>query len=597
MASKKITNASLDFDDIKANLKAYLKDQDTFSDYDFDGAAMSVLLDVLAYNTHYSALHTNLAINEAFLDSASKRSSVVSKAKELGYVPSSAKCAEAVISINSSQPITILKHSAFTSHTTTSDYVFYTTQEHTLSYISAGNYVAHDVVLRQGTPLKYTYTYALGTKILIPNANVDISTLEVTVSQSTSSSSVVYNNASSMVGLDGNSTIYFVKELENQTYELEFGDGVIGKALELGSIININYFTTSGSIGNNVRAFSYSGPATSATLFVTVTQPSVGGKDLESIQSIKWNAPRSYTAQNRCVTIDDYKNIIYSLYPQAESINVWGGELNNPPSYGDVYISIRPYENERLSDTEKSYILNTILGPRKVVTVHPKLVDPTYIHVQVDTTFHYDPMSATKTSTSLINDVISEIKTYAANNLNRFGSILRYSNLTKTIDDTNPAILSSITTIKLHRDVIPTYNKNVTYTVDIANPIYNSGVPEDSVMSTGFYAMGTAAPVFIADTPTAGSDFGILRMFYYNGSARVYVRNVGTIQYSKGLFTFNGVIITGLAASTFKFIIKPQSNDVVSTRNDIVDIAPTLLTVKAVADRVTDPYVLASSRN
>ena len=597
MASKKITNASLDFDEIRDNLKAYLQNQDTFSDYDFEGSALSVMLDVLAYNTHYNALHTNLAINEAFLDSASKRSSVVSKAKELGYVPASAKCAEAIVSLSitlplGSQPISIPKFTAFLSHTSAQDYTFYTTSEHTLGYNSTtGTFTAENVVLRQGTPAQYTYTYAYGTKIIVPNPNVDISTLQVKVN------GITYENASSMIDRDGSSLIYFVKELEDQTYELEFGDGTIGKALELGSTIVVNYFVTSGNIGNGIRSFAYNGPTLPSTLFVNVTTPAIGGRDIESIQSIRWNASRSYTAQNRCVTIDDYKNIIYSQYPQAESINVWGGELNNPPTYGDVYISIRPYQNDRLSDNEKAYILESILGPRKVVTVHPKLVDPTYIDVEVNTTFHYDPVATTKSSTTLINNVIDEIKAYSADNLDRFGSILRFSNLTRIIDASDTSILSSITTIKLHRDVIPVYSKDVTYTVDIANSIYNSGVPEDSVMSTGFYCLGVASPVYIADTPITGTDTGNLRMFYYNGSSRVYVRNVGTVTYSKGLITFNGVVITGLLDPKFKFILKPQSSDVVSTRNDIVNIDPLLLTVKAVADRVTSPYVLTSSRN
>ena len=592
MASKKITNASLDFDEIRDNLKAYLQNQDAFSDYDFEGSALSVMLDVLAYNTHYNALHTNLAINEAFLDSASKRSSVVSKAKELGYVPASAKCAEAIVTLSSASPVALAKYTAFLSHSGTQDYTFYTTSEHTLALnATTGTYTSENVVLREGTPAQYTYTYAYGTKVIIPNPNVDISTLEVKVD------GITYTNASSMIDFDGSSLIYFVKELEDRTYEIEFGDDVIGKSLELGSSIVMNYFVTQGNGGNNIRTFTYNGPTTPDALYVSVTQPSIGGRDVETIQSIKWNAPRAYTAQNRCVTIDDYKNVIYSQYPQAESINVWGGELNNPPTYGDIYISIRPYENDRLSDTEKTHILENIIGPRKVVTMHPKLVDPTYIDVEVNTTFHYDPVTTTKTSVTLINDVTEEIKTYSAANLDRFGSILRYSNLTRIIDDTDPSILSSITTIKLHRDVIPVYSKDVTYTVDIANSIYNSGVPEDSVMSTGFYCLGVSSPVYIADTPITGTDTGTLRMFYYNGSARTYVRNVGTVTYSKGLITFNGVVITGLADPKFKFIIKPQSNDVISTRNDIVNIDPLLLTVKAVADRVTSPYVLTSSRN
>ena len=597
MASKHIVTSSLDFDEIKTNLKLYLQGQEEFSDYDFDGSAMSVLLDVLAYNTHYNALYTNLAINEAFLDSAVKRASVVSKAKELGYVPTSAKCAEATVTLAcATSGISLPKYTQFSTSSVAGAMSFYTTSEHTLNFVSTNNYQATDVVLRQGMPVRYVYTYSVGTKIRIPSPNVDISTLEVSVQAYNGASSIVYTNADTIVDYDGISQIFFVKELDDQTYELEFGDDNIGKALEVGNIITLEYFITEGAAANGARGFSYAGPNLTSPLFVTTVLSAAGGADVESIESIRWNAPRAYTSQNRCVTIDDYKNIIYSNFADAESINVWGGEMNNPPSYGDVYVSIRPKNNDRLSDSQKAQVLN-ILSSRKVVTIHPKLVDPTYIHVQVDTTFHYDPYKSTLSSTSLSTNVKNEIRNYATNNLNKFGGIFRFSNLSRVIDDTNAAITNSVTTIKLHRQVIPIYNESTTYTVDIGNPIYNSGAAEDSILSTGFYCYDTPAIVYIDDKPTAGTDTGTLRLFYYNGSNRQYIRSVGTVTYSKGLFEFMDVSITGLATDTFEFIIKPQSNDVASTRNDIVDIPADLITVTAVADRINTPYVLASSRN
>lgn len=600
MASKKISVVDLDFDGIKTNLKEYLKAQDAFSDYDFEGSALSVLVDVLAYNTHYNVLHDNMAVNEAFLDSASKRSSVVSKAKELGYIPSSAKSPIATVTLSSSEPLSLAKDTPFVAKADDMDYSFYLVQGCTLAYNSTlGKYVAENVSLREGTVLQSQTLYQTGVKVYIPNTNADMSSMTVHVYENVNTSSYeTYTNAYEQLELDGNSTVYFIKELEDQTYELEFGDGNIGKALVDGNLVKVTYTVTAGAAANSIRKFTYGGSTLPTALYVTTVIPSVGGANAESIQSIKWNAPRAYTTQNRCVTIDDYKNIIFRMYPNAESVNVWGGEDNNPPSYGDVFISIRPYNSERLSDAEKSYILGTIIGPRKMVTMHPKLVDPTYIHVEVTTSFHYDPTLAAGTSADLISAVRDSILSYGDKNLNRFGSILRYSNLTRVIDDSDESILSSITTIKLHYHILPTYNEDVKYKIDLGNPIYNSGVPEDSVLSSAFYVINVASPVHIADTPIAGTDKGTLKMFYYNGTERVYVStNVGTVTYSKGLIEFTGVIIVGLAEDVFKFVIKPQSNDVASNRNDIVDIPANLLVVNAIEDRATTSFTFASSRN
>lgn len=604
--SRKISTTELDFDKIKQNFKQYLQGQDQFSDYDFEGSGLSILLDVLAYNTHYNALYTNLAINEAFLDSASKRDSVVSKAKELGYTPGSAHSATAVVDlllinnqISAPQSYELPRYTAFRTKVNDTEYVFYTTETQ-IAYRDNNQYLFEGIVLREGVQATHRYTASLGnTSFVIPNPGVDISTLRVTVQQSAQSSvSETFVRETSLLSLDGNSTAFFIKEVPGQLYQIDFGNGVVGKALEPGNVVTVEYIISSQDGPNGARTFTYSGAlASNTTAYVTTVNPAFGGTGPESIDSIKWNAPRAYAAQNRCVTLDDYRSIVYSLYPSARSINVWGGEQNNPPSYGDVFIAIRPANGEILSDAEKDYVLNEVIGPRRVVTVHPKFVDPTFLNVELDVSFYYNPEKTNRSAKDLTNIVRTAILQYETDSLDKFGGILKYSTLSRIVDQSEDSIQSSITTLKIHRQIEPVYNRTVQYIVDIGNPIYNSGLPEDSIISTGFNVINTTQTVYLDDLPTEGSDIGTVRMFYYVGNEKVFIRNVGTVRYSTGLITLNDLVITGLTDDSLRLIVKPQSNDVVSTRNQIVSIAPNFLTIRPVIDTAADSYSFTSSRN
>lgn len=606
--SKKIVTTDLDFDNIKQNLKTYLQAQEQFSDYDFEGSGLSVLLDILAFNTHYNALYTNLALNEAFLDSAAKRNSVVSKAKEIGYTPTSAKCSAATVGvtmINSiidpenprPDTIEIPRYAQFITSVDGVQYSFYT-QESYIAYRQDDTYIFPSVIIKEGTPLSYSYTYANSTRIIIPNKNVDLSTLKVTVQENALSSTYsIYSSATSIIDVDSNSLVYFTKEIDNQLYELEFGNGLIGKALENGNVITIEYMATSGTAANSARTFTYNNTITNTQVFVTTTAIAVGGAEIESIDAIKWNAPRLYNAQNRCVTLDDYKAIIYSNYPNAKSINVWGGEQNEPPSYGDVFISIKPQTGETLSDADKSYILSDIIGPRKVVTIHPKIVDPSFINVELDTTFYYDKLLTSRTSTDLSTIVLNTIQTYNENNLNIFGGILRFSRLTRLIDDADVSITSNISTIKLHCEIPVFFNQSVEYILNTGNPIYNSGVSEASVYSSPLNVLNSSQTCYIEDVPVS-TDTGTLQLIYYiSGIKYIIDTNIGVINYKKGLITITNLIVTGLPNNVFKFIIKPQSNDVVSIRNQIVTIPTSLIKITARQETTTDNFVFTSSRN
>lgn len=611
--NKNITTAELDFDAIKTNLKTFLQGQSAFADYDFEGAGLSVLLDILAYNTHYNALYTNLAVNESFLDSASKRSSVVSRAKEVGYVPYSSSAPSATVNIvvsgTTSSPVT-LTLPAYSSFTTTIDgeqYTFYNT-ESIITTLVDSKYTFENVVIKEGSPLTFKYTASDGIKYIIPNQKVDMSTLSVRVQDNASSSNFyTFVNQELIINLDSESKVYFIKEIEGELYELEFGNGVIGKALSNGNVINLTYLVTNEDAANGARIFNYTGSTLlGGTVSVTTLTPAVGGSAAETIDSIRYNAPRSYSAQNRAVTVEDYKAMIFRLYPEAQTINVWGGEDNDPPVYGKVFLSIKPTTTDILTQNQKDYIIDSILKQKNVVSISPVIVDPEYINIQVDTTVYYNPRLTTRSENTLKELIVETIKDYNTNNLNSFTGVFRHSNLSSLIDNTEDSIVSNITTIKLHREVDVQYNTNANYTINLANPIYGSGVPEQSISSTGFYIADNDNVVYIEDYPT-NTSAGQLRLYYYNGAIKTYIRTFGSVDYPNGIIRLTELEITGIDLTqnpVLELIIKPQSNDAVSIRNQLVTIPDENITVNVVLDKVSvgDPgggtnYIFTSSRN
>lgn len=611
--NKKIQTAELDFDNIKQNLKTFLEGQTEFQDYDFEGSALSILLDILAYNTHYNALYTNMAVNESFLDSASKRSSVVSLAKHLGYIPGSAKSAVAtvdvIVSSTTSSPatLTLPKNSLFTTTIDGQQYNFYTLEDIQTLLGADGNYTFSGVRITEGTPLTIRYIASAGERYIIPNLDTDVSTIQVTVQENNTSSVVeVFTRNENLLELNSTSPVYFLKEIEGELYELEFGNGIVGKALEVGNIVNISYFVTNKDAVNGARTFLYSGSSLLGGIVSTVTTiPATGGVDKEGIDTIRYNAPRAYQAQNRGVTVNDYKSIILTSYDEAESINVWGGEDNIPPVYGKVFISIKPKSSNTLTQSQKEFIVTNILKPRNVVTITPEIVDPEYIDLQVNTTVYYNPKVTTKTENQIITLVKDSVAQYNDDYLDSYDGIFRFSQYSKQIDATDPSIVSSITTVKLRREVEPKYNVAANYELNLVNPIYNSGVPEQSILTSGFYMDGNDNVMYMEDLPL-GNDTGTFRLFYIdiNLNRQYLEETIGTITYSTGKISILGLNITGIASDTLDFVIKPQSNDVVSIRNQLVRIQPEHVTVSAIVDRVSmgdsagnSNYIFTSSRN
>ena len=587
--NKRIQVSELDFDAIKSNLKTFLQGQTEFQDYDFEGSGLSVLLDVLAYNTHYNGIYTNLAVNECFLDSASKRASVVSLAKMLGYMPRSASCATATVTATVTSPtsspstVTIPAMQPFTTSIDNVSYTFYNRSAVTTA-LASGAYTFTGLVLTEGTPLQYKYTMAPGVRFIIPNANADLNTLTVSVQQ-TSSSDVyeVYTRADTITEITELSHVYFVKEIDDGLYEISFGNDNLGIALSNGNVVTLDYMVSSLEEPNSASSFTYGGVTLAgSSLSVTATAAASGGASSESIDEIKFNAPKYYAAQNRAVTPDDYKAIILKNFPEAQTISVWGGEDNNPPIYGKTYICIKPKEASKLTNLQKEFIKNNILDSRNIVSITPEIVDPEFFNIKVTSFVYYNPRATTKTAAQIETLVKESIMRYNDDDLERFDSVLRYSKLTKIIDETDPAIINNITRIMIRHPHEVTYNIATQYVLDLINPISQDGGKQGEVFaSTGFYIPNSTELHFLDDDAN-----GNIRLYYLNTNFEkvIVTPDIGTINYDTGSVVVRSLTIRAIDGAFFEWQVKPESYDVVSALNQIVQIDPTLLTVEAIAD-------------
>ena len=614
--SKRIQVSELDFDQIKSNLKTYLRGQPEFTDYDFEGSGLSVLLDVLAYNTHYNALYQNFTVNEMFLDSAGKRNSVVSRAKELGYTPYSATCSEAIIDLTVSSPtsfpssLTLPKNASFITTVDNKTYTFYTTDAITIPY-DAG-YKFSDVTIKEGTPVTFKYTAADGARYMVPNSNADMKTLVVRVQESAQSTVFhTYTRSDSILNITGSDRAYFVKEIENQLYELKFGDGFIGMELSNGNVVHLEYFVTNAASTNGAKQFTYTGPTLAGgTAIITLKSAAYKGADIESVASIKFNAPKAYTAQNRAVTADDYQSLIYNNFTAAQSVAVWGGEDNVPPVYGKTFICVKPQGADVLSIVQKNEIIKDILGSRNVVSITPEIIDPEYINIALTTTVYYNDRETPRSPSEISSLVSSTILDYNENDLQKFDGVFRFSKLSRLIDNTEPAIVNNISTILLHVSLAPRFNTYAEYIVNIINPIYTEHVAENAVSSHGFYIPNSTEIHYLQD-----DGIGNIQLFRHNNSELgmqagnttnhiVVNPTIGTVDYATGYIKIQNLNITALAESEFHLIIKPQSNDVVSAFHQIARIEPSRMTITAIPDttsngnlRAGQNYVFTSSRS
>ena len=595
MASK-LNISQLDFDQIKANLKRFLSNQSQFKDYDFEGSGMSILLDLLAYNTHYLSYNANILANEMFIDTADLRNSIVSLAKSLGYTPNSprAPIADLTVVVNDAtgSSLTMGAGTKFTTSVDGTSYNFVTTASNTITSVD-GIYTFSNLKIYEGTYVTYQYTANtsdVDQRFLIQSANADTNTLTVQVQNSSvDTTAFTYTKATSITELDSTSRVYFLQEAEDGKFEIYFGDGVIGKAIEDGNIIILKYVVTNKTAANGASSFSLSGNIGGfSDVTITVNSNAANGANAQTNDSVKFYAPKSYAAQDRAVTIEDYKTKVAELYANAKSISAWGGEDAETPVYGRVYISINPISGSSLTDATKNSIV-TQLKRYSVASVTPVIVDPETTTLLLTTTARYDEQATSKTADTLKTDITNALTNYNNNTLNQFDGIFRYSKVLELIDDADTSILSNITTLRIRKSFTPILSSSTNYTVYLSNPLYNPHTGHRSaeggiLSSTGFKVNGDATNIYFFDDDGSGN----LRRYYLVGSVRTYVDNsAGTINYSTGQINIDSINISsienirGSASTVIELTVQPDSNDIVPVRNQVlnIDVANSTITV------------------
>ena len=600
--SSQINVTDLDFDSIATNLKTYLSGQETLKDYDFEGSTLAVLVDLLAYSSHIGAVNTNIAGSELFLDSAQIRKNVVSRAKDLGFIPASETASSAIIdlTLNNVQnaddtyptisQMQLGRGSMFSTvyDGKTYNFVVPSTVNPTGS---AGTYTYASVPIVQGTYASDQFVFdnqLSNPKFVLSNARVDRSRLQVSVNSG--GVSTTFTLSTNISNIKTTSTVYYTQENEDGFVEIYFGDGLLGKSLLDGDIITTTYIIVDDIHADGAKLFtlvsSIFGFSDSA---ITVTANASGGTEKESIDSIKFKATKFYTSQNRLVTLNDYKAKVTEYYPNADAVAVWGGEDNSPPEYGKVFLAIKPLNSDYLSDTEKT-VIKSKLNSLNMLTVRPVIIDAEIIKILISTTFKYNENATTLSKGELESLVKTTINTFDDTNLTNFDSIFRHSNLAKTIDEADSSILSNTTNIRLRKGLPVKPTQLLSYTVNMGNGLYNPTSGYNALLggitsSTGFYALGDATNVQYFDDDGKGA----LRRYKLSGSTRIYVDSTaGTVNYSTGLISVDSISITSTvnADSTIDFTLIPNSSDVVATRGILVDISTADVSVKGEVDTI-----------
>lgn len=508
----------LDFDSIKNNLKNFLRQQTEFQDYDFDGSGLSVLLDILAYNTHYNAYYLNMIANESFLDSALLRNSVVSHAKRVGYTPRSVTAPRALIRVvvqtNNSTPGTLTIPKGYTFLSSQIDgvsYKFVTLQDYTATKVGT-NYTFNNVEIYEGQFVTYSYTNSYTSNpnqiFTIPDSNVDTSKLSVVVRQSSSNTeSSVYTLSTDALSLTANSEVYYLQEGKNGQYDVYFGDNVFSKKIPDGGIVELSYLITKGDVANKANSFISTTPISGlSTIVVTSISAASGGSPRETVDQIKYAAPLNLLSQNRAVTKNDYIKLLQQKYPAFEAVNVWGGEENDPPVYGKVFIAAKPRLGFEVTETEKQYVIDTILKPISVLTVTPEIVDVDYNYLKVISTVFYDRTKTTQTSSQIRTGVRNVISNYCQQNLNQFNSYFKYSGLETAIDSYSNAVISNEVELfvakKFRPDLTTTNNYILDYGFELA-----PGTTADNFYSSPDFTMideeGIQRRCFFEEVPSS----------------------------------------------------------------------------------------------
>ena len=576
--------ANLDFDQIKTEIKSYLRANSNFTDFDFEGSNFSVLIDTLAYNTYINAFNSNMIVNESFLDSATLRENVVSLARNIGYVPRSRTAAKAQVSFSTavagtSATATLQAGLVCTGNVDNTSYTFAIPEDITTS-VTDNVATFSNIDVYQGIFLskEFTVDTSLNQRFLLDNSYVDTSTISVYVKgPGETGLGVEYQLVNNILNLSGDSKIYLIQEVQDEKYEILFGDGLIGEKLQNGSVITVHYIVTDGADGNGASLFSYSGSVKDSagnipnpgTVAVTTSQASQNGSDTESIDSIKYFAPRIYSSQYRAVTARDYEAIIKLIYPDTESVSVVGGEELDPPEFGTVTISIKPKNGSFVSDFNKSQILSKLKN-YTVSSINQKIVDLKILYVEVDSAVYYNS-NKVSTAESLKTMVTTSLNDYSNSvDLNKFGGRFKYSKIQQVIDNTDTAITSNITKIIIRRDLKAALNTSAQYELCFGNQFHVNPAGRN-IKSTGFKIAGEIDMVYLTDIPNADLKTGTLSIVKEtsDGTIRVINKSAGTVDYLHGEINLGTVNITSTQRMNDIIEIQafPESNDVVGLKD------------------------------
>jgi hypothetical protein len=593
----KLSVGYLDFDSVKLSLRDFLRSQDTFKDYDFEGSGLSILLDVLSMNTHYFGFYMNMIANEMFLDSANLRSSVVSLAKMLNYTPRSITSAQAKVGVvitpsngNTAAAAVIEKFTPFASRVEGATLNFLADRAYGATIDASGKFTFPDVNLIEGRA--YTYKITVDNSIpnqrfLLPNSTIDTSTLSLRVQTSVSDTTLTtFILATNLLELKSDTKAYFLQEVENGQFEITFGDGVIGQALVDGNVVIVDYIISSGTVANGAISFSPSAPISgfgTQHIVTTTLVQAAGGLDAETTDQIRFAAPKSYQAQNRAVTVGDYKLLIAENYTNTDSVTVWGGEDAVPPQYGKVFISIKPVAGYVITETAKALVVSEIVRKFNIVSVIPEFVDPDYTFIIVNCLVKYNPSNTFKTDGDIRNATYNAIIGYSTLNLDKFDEELRYSKLLTAIDDSDPSITNNQTTIQMKKVFRPAFDVISNYTFHYNNPITPGTFSSTSFITVHDPLLLTPYSNGTTYTLTDDRQGNILMLQAGIGIPNSVVRkDAGTIDYTTGLVTLNQFMpFQGSPDGTISLIVSPAQNDVIPVRNNILFIQPQDISVVA----------------
>lgn len=597
MANSALSVANIDFTDIKNDLKLYLTSQDRLKDFDFSGSNMNVMLDILSYNTYMQNFYLNMVAAEGFIDSAQLRDSVVSHAKTLNYLPGSYSSAKAqidfeILPANTPASITVPKYTSFTTQVDSNTYTFNTDQRITIPVDSDGRYIIQNLDLYEGE-IVYEY-YTINTsntaqRFVLSNKEVDTSSIDVKVLTSSSdTTNAAFTHSLSTIGLDGSSNVYFIVPAENEKYEIQFGDGVVGRKPINGNVVEVVYRKSSGELPNGANSFTIgTNDIPYNDTSITVVSNAKGGGKGETIEQIKINAPRSISIQDRTVTVGDYKTLLLQNFNDIETLHVYGGEEQTPPEFGKVIVSVDLKNADGIPDSRKKDI-EDFLRLRSPLATVPKVVDPEFLFLNIKTDVRYDPNLTSKTDLDIKSLVIDKISSFANTNINRFDSTLRKSQLVRNIDDSDSSILNNDTTLLLQKVIAPTLNAANSFVLDFNNEILQEIPQADSTFVDGSAPVTSTQFTFKTLTQCSLRDNGtgtLQVVKQSNGAVQVVEPNIGSVDYKNGTVKVNALNVSSYTGAGITVSANPMSSTLKSNKNIILSYNNTP-TINIIQERV-----------